>query len=53
LGESGFEIVYDVGGDDSEGGEVGAFFEGFVFQPEDVEVSAGRAPALRREALRL
>ena len=27
----GFEIGDDVGGDDFGGGEVGAFFEGFVF----------------------
>jgi hypothetical protein len=37
LGEGGFEVVYDVGGDDSGGGKVRAFFQGVVFQPEDVE----------------
>ncbi len=34
----GFEVGGDVGGDHFGGGEVGAFFEGFVFEPEDVEV---------------
>ena len=47
------EIFDDFGGDDVGIGEIGAVFEAFVFEPEDVEVSAGRAPALRREAPRL
>ena len=38
FGEGGLEVFYDVGGDDFGGREIGAFFEGFVFQPEDVEV---------------
>ncbi len=32
------EVFDDVGGDDFGGGQIGGFFEGFVFQPEDVEV---------------
>ena len=47
------EVFYDLGGDDVGIGEVRAVFEAFVFESEDVEVSAGRAPALRREAPRL
>jgi hypothetical protein len=36
--QGGFEVCGDVGSDDFGGGEVGAFFESFVFQSEDVEV---------------
>jgi len=38
LFEGGFEVVGDLLGDDAGGGEVGGFFEGVVFEPEDVEV---------------
>jgi hypothetical protein len=33
-----FQIGCDVGGDNFGRGQVGAFFQGVVFQPEDVEV---------------
>jgi hypothetical protein len=32
------EVFHDVEGDHAGGGEVGRFFEGAVFEPEDVEV---------------
>ena len=32
------EVFYDLGGDDIGIGKVGAVFERFVFQPEDIEV---------------
>ena len=32
------EIFDDLGGDDIGVREVGAVFEGFIFQPEDVEI---------------
>ena len=48
------EVFDDFSGDNVGIGKVGgAVFEAFVFESEDVEVSAGRAPALRREAPRL
>jgi hypothetical protein len=36
--ERGFQVFDDLGGDDAGIGEVGAVFEAFVFQPENVEV---------------
>jgi hypothetical protein len=33
-----FQIFDDLGCDDVEIGEVGAVFEAFVFEPEDVEI---------------
>ena len=48
------EQIFGVGKPDDVGiGEVSAVFEAFVFEPENVEVSAGREPALRREAPKL
>jgi len=38
LRESGFQIFDDFGGDDVRIWEIGAVFERFIFQPEDVEV---------------
>jgi hypothetical protein len=34
LSESGLEVFGDVGGDDFWGGEIGAVFERFVFEPD-------------------
>ena len=45
LGEGGLEVFDDFGGDDVWIGKVGAVFEAFVFQPEDVEVEL-ESPAL-------
>jgi hypothetical protein len=53
LGEGGLEVFDDFRGDNVGIGKIGAVFEGFVFQPKNVEVIAGRKPALRREAPRL
>jgi len=36
------EVFDDLGGDDVGVGKVGAVFEGLIFEPKDVEVSAGR-----------
>ncbi len=36
--EGGGEVSGDVLGDDLGGGKVGGFFQGVVFEPEDVEV---------------
>ena len=36
--EGGFEIGGNLCGDDLRGREIGGFFEGLVFQPEDVQV---------------
>ena len=38
LGQSGLEVFYDFAGQHVGIGEVGAVFEAFVFEPEDVEV---------------
>ena len=38
LGEGGLEVFDDFCGDDIGIGKVGAVFEAFVFEPEDVEV---------------
>jgi len=38
LGEGGLEVFDDFGGDDVGSGKIGAVFEAFVFEPEDVEV---------------
>jgi hypothetical protein len=38
LGEGGLEIFHDFGCDDVGIGKVGAVFEAFVLDPEDVEV---------------
>ena len=38
LSQRGLEIFYDFGGDNVGIREVGAVFEAFVFEPEDVEV---------------
>ena len=38
LFQRSFEVGGDVGGDDLGRGEVGGFLQGFVLQPEDVEV---------------
>ena len=38
LRKRGLEVFNDFGGDDVGIGEVGAIFEAFVFQPEDVEI---------------
>ena len=32
------QILHDLGGDDVGRGKIGGVFEGFVFEPEDVEV---------------
>ena len=36
--EGGFEVFHDLGGDDVGGWEIGAVFQGFIFEPENVEV---------------
>ncbi len=38
LGEGGFEVFGYFKGDDTRVGEVGAVFQAFVFEPENVEV---------------
>ena len=38
LSEGGLEVFDDVGGDDLGSGKIGAVFEGFVFQPENIQV---------------
>ncbi len=38
LFQGGFEVGGDFAGDDFRGGEVGGFFEGVVFEPEDVQI---------------
>jgi hypothetical protein len=38
LFERGFEIFHDFGGDDVWRGEIRGILEGFVFEPENVEV---------------
>ena len=38
LNQGGLEVFYDFGGDDVGIREIGAVFEAFVFEPEDVEV---------------
>jgi hypothetical protein len=36
--QCGLQVFHDVEGDHAGGGEVGAFFEGVILEPEDVEV---------------
>jgi hypothetical protein len=52
LGEGGLEVFDDFGGDDVRIGKVGAVFEAFVFEPEDVEVEL-ESPASPAAALRV
>ena len=45
---SAFQISRNLGGDDFGGGKASAIFEGFVFEPEDVEVDLAVTDAKQR-----
>ena len=40
MAESGLQIVDDLSGDDVGSGKIGAVFETFAFEPENVEVES-------------
>jgi len=52
LRKRSFEIFNNLGGDDVGIGEVGAVFEAFVFEPEDVQIEL-ESPASPAAALRV